>query len=56
MDRVSIADLNVFHELVNATTISGVKPAASQFPNLVKWYHEMEGMTPVQLGVEKFMN
>ena len=56
LNRVSIADLAVFHELVNATTIGGVKPDADQFPNLVNWYHNMEGLQPVQQAIEKFMN
>ena len=44
LNKVSIADLTVFHELVNATTIGGVKPDADQYPNLVNWYHNMEGL------------
>ena len=44
LNKVSIADLAVFHELVNATTIGGVKPDGDQFPNLVNWYHNMAGL------------
>ena len=56
LEKVSIADLFIFHELVNATTIAQIKPDADQFPNLVKWYHDIEGIPQVQLGIEKFMN
>ena len=56
LNKVSVADLAVFHELVNATTISGLKPDSSSFPNLVNWYHNMEGLDHVQLAIEKFMN
>ena len=44
LNKVSIADLTVFHELVNATTIAAVKPDADKYPNLVNWYHNMEGL------------
>ena len=56
LNSVSIADLAIFHELVNATTVAKVKPNADQFPCLVKWQQDLESMAPVRLGMDKFMS
>ena len=37
-DKISFADLTIFHELVNVTTITEIKPDPDTYPNLDKWY------------------
>ena len=43
-DKISFADLTIFHELVNVTTITEIKPDADTYPNLDKWYQSIESV------------
>ena len=56
LESVSVADLAVFHEMVNVTRIAKVQPDNDQFPRMVNWMHSMSGIAEVQTGIEKFMN
>ena len=55
-DKVSFADLVIFHELVNVTTITDVKPDAEKYPKIDSWYRSMGSIESVQAAVDKFMD